>query len=145
MDIKSPDNQEVLKPARTRKKPLLCSIILYSALTYFLILALLFLSGSIFWGKVMESIKPYFSPEETSPDNYKWFAIVGAALFSMASAGIILFILRKRIGFYIFIAAAVVIFALDFAFLNFDWMRYLILSGYIFIIGIAHFSRRCYN
>jgi len=114
------------------------------ALTYFLILALLFLVGSVFSGNIIQAISSYFGPEDASPERFRWFAIAGAALYSAASAGIILFLLNRKAGFYIFFIAALAIFSLDLSFLNFDWLRYLIHTGFIFILGIAYFSKHCY-
>lgn len=145
MEINSPENQVALEHARIKKRSLFCKIIFYSALTYFLILSLLFLAGSVFSGKIIQAIGSYYRPEDGSPGLFRWFALAGTALYLMASAGIILFILNRKIGFYIFFTAALVIFSLDLAFLNFDWLRYLIHTGFIFILGIAHFSKRCYN
>lgn len=145
VEINSPENQVALEPARFKKKSLFCKIISYSALTYFLILALLFLAGSIFSGKIIKAIGSYYGPEDGSPGLFPWFALVGTVLYLLASVGIILFILNRKIGFYIFFTAALILFSLDLAFLDFDWLRYLIHTGFIFILGIAHFSKRCYN
>lgn len=140
-----PEDQATTQTPRIRKKSLLCSIIQYSALTYFLILALLFLTGLIFSGKIIEIISAYYSPEDSLPGNFIWIALIGSTLYIMAVAGIILFILNRKVGFYIFFAASLIIFSFDFAFLIFDWFRYLVHSGFIFILGIAHFSKRCSN
>jgi hypothetical protein len=115
------------------------------ALTYFLILALLLLAGSVLSGKIIHAISTYYGPEDISPLYFRWFAFTGSALYLMSSAGIILFMLNRKSGFYIFFAAALIIFSLDLAFFDFDWLRYLIHTGLIFILGIAHFSKRCYN
>jgi hypothetical protein len=141
----SPGNQLVEIKARTRKRSFFCKIILSAALTYYLVLALLFIAGTVFSGKIIQAVSPYYSPDDGSPGMIRWFALTGMLLYLLASAGIILFILSRKAGFYIFFAAALIIFSLDFAFLNFDWLRYLIHSGFIFILGIAHFSGRCYN
>jgi hypothetical protein len=143
--MNTPENQAMLEPARFKKKSFFCKIISYSALTYFLILALLFLAGSVFSGKIIQAISAYYGPEDSSPGLFRWFAMAGTALYFTSVAGIILFMLKRKIGFYIFFIAALVIFSLDLAFLDFDWLRYLIHTGFIFILGIAHFSKRCYN
>lgn len=132
------------KPVRIKKRTLFCLVILTAALTYFLILALLFLAGSIFSDRIIELISPYYSDEEGIPVIFSGFAITGSILYFLSSAGIILFIYKRKAGFYLFFLATVIIFSLDLAFLNFDWLRYLIHSGFIFILGIAHFSKRCY-
>jgi hypothetical protein len=139
------EDQPDLKQAGIKNRSLFCRIILSMALTYFLILALLFLAGSIFSGRIIEIIGPYYSIENPFPPLFIGFALGGAALYFISSAGIILFMLNRRIGFYIFFVSVLVIFALDLTFLVFDWLRYLIVTGFIFMLGIAHFSRRCYR
>jgi hypothetical protein len=140
-----PEFQENPLPARVKKMSFLCRIILSMALTYFLILALLFLAGAVFSNNIIHAISSYYSPEDPSLQHFRWFVMAGAALFSLAVAGIILIMLNHKAGFYIFIISVLVIFILDLSFLNFDWMRYLIHTGFIFILGIAHFSKRCYH
>lgn len=136
--------QVIPKPARIRKRTLLCWIILCMALTYFLILAFLFLAGTIYSEKIIQTINPYYQTGEDVRSNFQWFSLTGMILYFISSIGIILFMLKKKAGFFIFFASTLIILSLDFAFLTFDWMRYLILSGFIFILGIAHFSKRCY-
>jgi len=143
--MNTPEIQATTHNPRIRKKPLLCSIIQYSALTYFLILALLFFAGLIFSGKIIEIISAYYNPEDSFPGNFIWVALIGSIVYIIAVAGIILFILNRKAGFYIFFAASLIIFSLDLTYLIFDWFRYLVHSGFIFILGIAHFSKRCNN
>jgi hypothetical protein len=140
----SPEIQEKPIPARLKKRSFLCRIILSMALTYFLILALLFLAGALFSRNIIQAISSYYGPEEISPARLRWFVMAGAALYASASAGIIILMLNRKAGFYIFLIAALAIFSLDLFFLNFDWLRYLIHTGFIFILGIAHFSKKCY-
>jgi len=142
--MNTPEVQASLEPAGIKKKSFFCKIIFYSALTYFLILALLFLAGTVFSGKIIQAISSYYGPEDGSPEFFRWFALVGTVLYLTSVAGIILFILNRKSGFYIFFTASLIILSLDLSFLNFDWLRYLIHSGFIFILGIAHFSKRCY-
>jgi hypothetical protein len=134
-----------LKKARIKKRSFLCTIVQSMALTYFIILALLFLAGVIFSKTIMEAIRPYYEPEQVYPSFFRWIALTGAFLYFLAVSGIVLFMFKRRSGFYIFFTATLIIFSLDFAFLNFDWLRYLIHSGFIFTLGIAHFSKRCYQ
>jgi hypothetical protein len=145
LEISTKKIRALPEKAGTRKQSLFCRIISYSALTYFLILALLFLAGLIFSGKIIQVISSYYSQGEDFPGLFRWFAMAGSALYLLSVAGIILFILKRKAGFYLFFLAALIIFALDLAFLNFDWLRYLIHTGFIFILGIAHFSKKCYN
>jgi hypothetical protein len=115
------------------------------ALTYFLIIALLFLAGLLFSGTVNEVVGSYYGLEEEFASKYFSFIITGTILFLTIVAGIIIFMMKYRAGFYIFIAAILVTIILDLTFLRFDWVRYLIQSGFIFLLGIAHFSRKCYR
>ena len=137
--------QVISKKTGIRKRSVLCQVILVSALTYFLIPALLFIAGMIYSGSIIRFISEYYKPGDLSPEYYTWVAVAGSFLYLASAAGILLFLLKKKIGFYIFSLSAVVIFSLDLVFLDFDWIRYLIHSGYIFILGIAHFSKRCYR
>jgi type IV secretory pathway TrbL component len=145
MDKENLQLQVIPKQAGIRKRSLFCQIILISALTYFLIPALLFLAGLVYSGKIIQFIREYYKPGDISPENLVWVAVAGSFLYLASVAGILLFILKRKIGFYIFFLAAVVIFSMDLAFIDFDWIRYLIHSGFIFILGIAHFSKRCYH
>jgi len=143
--MNTPENQSDPKQVRIKKRSFFCRIILSMALTYFLILALLLLAGSVFSGKIIQAISSYYSPESLSPGYFRMFTFTGSGLYLMSSAGIIFFMLNRKSGFYIFFLAALIIFSLDLVFFDFDWLRYLIHTGFIFILGIAHFSKRCYN
>lgn len=143
--MKIPENQTRTEPAGIRKKSFFCRIILFSTLTYFLILALLFVAGSVFSGKIIEIINQYYNPGKYFHGLFGLFAISGAILYLTATAGILLFMNNRKAGFYIFLIALLAIFILDFYFLEFDWLRYLIQTGFVFVLGIAHFSKRCYT
>lgn len=141
-------NQQLqIIPGKTgiRKRSLLCRIIQVSALTYFLVPALLFLAGLGYSGKIIRFIEDYYKPGDISPENFTLVAGAGSFLYLACAAGIVLFMMKRKIGFYIFFLAALIIFSIDLAFLDFDWMRYLLHTGFIFILGIAHFSKRCYT
>jgi len=141
------ENQSALVPLKAgiKKRSMFCWIILSMAMTYFLILALLFLAGMIFSERIIEIMKPYYGQEEDLPAGFFIFSLTGSVLYLLSSAGILLFMLKRKAGFYIFFAATVIIFSLDLSFLAFDWLRYLTLSGFIFLMGIAHISKRCYR
>jgi hypothetical protein len=145
MDKETNQLQVIPKKSGVRKRSVFCQVILVSALTYFLIPALLFIASLAYSGKILQFIQQYYKPGDLLPEYYIWVAAAGTLLYLASVAGILLFILNKKIGFFIFLLAAVIIFSLDLAFLDFDWIRYLIHSGYIFILGIAHFSKRCYT
>jgi hypothetical protein len=144
MVINESDSLVPVKQAGIKKRSFFCWILLSISLTYFVILALLFLAGAVYSGKIIVMIAPYYSSGEDLPRLFNGFALSGALLYFLSSAGIILFMLKRKAGFYIFFLSTLIIFSLDLAFLSFDWMRYLIHTGFIFILGIAHFSKRCY-
>jgi hypothetical protein len=145
MDMNSPEKQTILEQAGIRRKSLFCKIIFYSTLTYFLILALLFIAGSVFSGKIMTVISSYYDPGDYFRGIFLWFTLTGSAVYLAASSGIILMMNNRKAGFYTFFTAILAIFILDLYFLEFDWLRYLIHSGSVFILGIVHFSKRCYS
>jgi len=136
--------QDLPKKARPGKRPFLCTIVLSMALTYFLVLALLFLAGTIFSKDISVILAKYDGQENYSPYLFKWFAWIGTGLLFLSCAGIILMLTKRRIGFYIFIAAALIILILDIIFFKFDWLRYIMHTGFIFITGVIHFSGKCY-
>jgi hypothetical protein len=142
-----PEEQNQIIPVtqKTRKRPILCSLILAMALTYFLILFLLFLAALIFSGDITRTISYYSSEQDFKASGILWFVFTGLLLYLASSAGIILMMLRRKSGFFLFVLSALVIFLLDFLLLDFDWLRYLIHSGFIFLVGILHFSGRCYR
>jgi hypothetical protein len=129
----------------TRKRPLLCSLILSMALTYFLVIFMIFTAALVFSGDIIRAISPYLSPGDFENRSVLLFALAGTFLFGGATTGILLFLFSRKTGFYLFFLTTLVIFILDVIFLDFDWMRYLILSGFIFILGTMHFSKRCYS
>lgn len=128
-----------------RKRSFICHVIQSMALTYFLILALLFLAGLLFSDTLANALQPYYGAGFDIKSHFKWFIVSGTVLFMMTSAGIIFFMLKRKIGFYLFLFSCVITLILDLSFLHFDWLRYLIQSGFIFLIGIAHFSGKCYR
>lgn len=136
---------DTVTPVSKKSKPLLCQVILAMALTYFTILSLLFLAGLIFSDYLRELLGHYAKSGAYSPGSFTWFAASGATLFLSALSGLVLMILNRKGGFYLFAAAVLAIMALDFFFLTFDWMRYLIHSGLFFLAGIAHFTGKCYR
>jgi len=142
-----PEDQQKINPVplKIRKRPILCSLILAMALTYFLLLFLLFLAALLFSGDIARTISYYYSEQDFKASGILWFAFIGALMYLTSSAGIILMMLRRKSGFFLFVLSALVIFLLDFLLLDFDWLRYLIHTGFIFLVGILHFSGRCYR
>ena len=140
-EIQSGHDQEIKKGTR----PFSCKVILAIALTYFLVIMLLFATAVIFRTGIIRAVGYYFDPSEYDPGKITLFILSGAILYLLASAGLILQSLKRRIGFYIFFIIALMILVLDLIFLDFDWLRYVIQSGLIFLVGIAHFSKRCYH
>jgi hypothetical protein len=133
------------KTSKYGRRPFSCKVILTMVMTYFFILALFFIAASIFSGEITGIMTNYFDPEAFNPSKIIWFVVIGAFLFSLCSAGLILQSFRRKGGFYLFFSTALVILALDLIFLNFDWLRYLIHSGLMFLAGVVHFSKRCYT
>jgi hypothetical protein len=136
---------ETTTPVKPAKRPVICSIILAMALTYFLILTLLFLAALVYSKEIIRATGHYYSPQDFNENSIIGFIAAGTFLFMLASAGIVLMLLKKRLGFYLFTPAVLAIFITDLVLLDFDWLRYLILSGFLFLLGILHFSRRCYK
>jgi hypothetical protein len=87
---------------------------------------------------------PYESWNNQSTHHFRWIAWIGTGLLFLSCAGIVLMLTKRRIGFYIFIAAALIILILDIIFFKFDWLRYVLHSGFIFLTGVVHYSRKCY-
>ncbi|MFO7613667.1 MAG: hypothetical protein R6W71_03410 [Bacteroidales bacterium] len=136
--------QDLSKQTGTGKRPFLCPLVLSMALTYFLVLALLFLAGTIFSKDISEILAKYESWNNQSTHHFRWIAWIGTGLLFLSCAGIVLMLTKRRIGFYIFIAAALIILILDIIFFKFDWLRYVLHSGFIFLTGVVHYSRKCY-
>ena len=100
--MNSQEIQEERKKAGNGKKSLFCKVILTMAVTYFLILALLFLAGSIFSGKITGILSPYYGADENLTILFNGFAMTGAVLYFISSTGILLFMMKRKAGFYIF-------------------------------------------
>lgn len=130
---------------KTRKRPWLCSLMLTMALTYFLVIFILFLAGLIFHNDLARAVEHYYQPGQFREGAMLWFMIAGTLLYAGCSSGIILFLLNRKAGFFLFFSTALVIFILDLILLDFDLLRYLIHSGFFFLIGLMHFSKRCYR
>jgi hypothetical protein len=130
---------------KIRKRSWVCSLMLTMALTYFILIFLLFLAGLIFHNDLTRALEQYYQPGEFREGAMLWFMIAGTLLYACCSSGIILFLLKRKSGFFLFFSTALVIFILDLIFLEFDLLRYLIHSGFFFIIGLMHFSKRCYR
>jgi membrane-associated HD superfamily phosphohydrolase len=140
----NPGEEAQKASGRSKPAPFACILVRTIALTYFLVLTLLFLAGLVFSQHIREVLDLYATPEGRS-HGFLWLTTSGFVLFSGASAGLILSMMKRRGGFYLTGLIILAIMALDFYFFTFDWLRYLIHSGLIFILGIAHFSGRCYR
>jgi hypothetical protein len=125
--------------------PFVCRAILLIALTYYGILNLLFLGMLVFSGYIRKASDPWFELEGTSPALQAMIIITGLLILLACTSGIVLFLRQRRGGFYIFLGGAVLLWIADFFLLEFDWIRYLINTGFIFFLGILHFSRKCYK
>jgi hypothetical protein len=136
---------ETTTPVKPGNRPVICSIILAMALTYFLIMTLMFFAALVYSKEIIRATGHYYSPEDFDESGIVGFILAGTFLFMLSSSGIVLMLLKRRTGFYLFIAAVLAIFITDLVLLDFDWLRYLILSGFIFLLGILHFSKKCYK
>lgn len=130
---------------KSGKRPFSCKVILAMVMTYFVILSLIFIAGLIFSGEIRRILENYVDPTLFKPHSIVWFFTMGSLLFSLSSLGLILQSFRRRGGFYLFFLAALTILTLDLSILPFDWFRYLVHSGLIFLAGMVHFSKRCYT
>jgi hypothetical protein len=135
---------EFSAPVKIRKKPVICSMILAMALTYFLVLFIMFFVALVFSGDITKTISYYYRGPDFNPSAIIWFILVGTFVYLSGVTGIILMLANRKSGFYLFFLTALTILLLDFIVLDFDWLRYLIHSGFIFLLGILHFSGRCY-
>lgn len=125
--------------------PFTCRIFLLMALTYYGIINLLFLGMLIFSGRIEKATEPWFETEGFSNTTLIIFIVLGLLILLMCTSGITLFLQQRRGGFYLFLAGAASLWVADFFLLQFDWMRYLINTGFIFILGVMHFSGKCYK
>jgi uncharacterized membrane protein YgdD (TMEM256/DUF423 family) len=135
---------EFSAPVKIRKKPVICSMILAMALTYFLVLFIMFFVALVFSGDITKTISYYYRGPDFNLSAIIWFTLVGTFVYLSGVTGIILMLANRKSGFYLFFLTALTILLLDFIVLDFDWLRYLIHSGFIFLLGILHFSGRCY-
>jgi hypothetical protein len=115
------------------------------ALTYYGILNILFLGMLVFSGYIRKATEHWFEAESITNTSLILFIVVGLMILFMCTSGITLFLNQRKGGFYLYLAGAVILMAADFFLLEFDWMRYLINSGFIFILGIMHFAGKCYK
>jgi len=70
---------------------------------------------------------------------------VAVLILVLCNAGLLLMQWKKKWGFYIYLSGAIVLLVIDSFFLQFDLLRYLLNTGFIFITGILHFTGRCYG
>lgn len=142
MEAKGEFNPALVR--RTFRRPFIFSIFLFSAMTYFVILTALFLAGIIFSQNILDAVAPYELSGKLTSSNILFFLMAGSGLYLIISAGLVMFVLKRRLGFYLFLAASLALMIVDFIYMEFDWIRYLAVTGFIFILGIMHFSGKCY-
>lgn len=129
----------------TVKVPYACRILMAMAITYYGIINLLFLGMLVFSGRIRQATEPWFEKEGFSAQTLLIFIIIGLTILFMCTFGIFLMMRKRKGGFFLFLAGAIILWIADFFLLDFDWIRYLTNSGFIFILGILHFSKRCYG
>ena len=115
------------------------------ALTYYGIINLLFIGMLVFSGRIRKATEPWFITEDLNHRRVLLFIIAGVVIFTLCTTGIILMLKKYKPGFYLFLGGAVLVLVSDFFLLEFDWIRYLINTGFIFILGILHFTGICYR
>ena len=62
---------------KTRKRPLLCSLILSMALTYFLVIFLLFAAALVFSGDIIRALSHYLPPGDFEDRSVVLFTLCG--------------------------------------------------------------------
>ena len=129
---------------RTRSRTFICSVTLVMAFTYFGVFFLLFAAGLFYKGPLTGIFELYLPNEENLVAEIDLFLISGFLLYLAAIAGLVILMLKKRSGFYLFTLSAVLLLLIDLSFFDFDWLRYLIITGLIFVLGVFHFSGGCY-
>ena len=129
--------------AKNAKKPFLCTLMTSVIVTYCLFLAILFLAGLFYSGKIIGILSQYYDPGIGLQAWFYRFGIIGAMLYLAASVGVILFMRNLKYGFHIFFLSLVAIMILDFFTFHFDWLRYLVHSGTFFIMVVIYFSGKC--
>jgi hypothetical protein len=128
-----------------RQRPFLCRFFFLSALTWFGIYLLVFIALLLFSGRLAEIFSWYAQPGVPGKIDIRLFAGAGTFLYLIVFSGLVIMYSRRPWGLSIFIPGLIALMALDFSFMNFDWLRYLVNSGFAFLVGILHFSRGCYK
>lgn len=124
--------------------PLDCSLVLVLALTYYAVYLALFIAGIFYSGNIVRIFNNY-GPEVFPGREFYLFLSAGTLLYALAVGGLLMMVFKIRGGFYLFSASIIVILIIDLAFFEFDWIRYLVNTGLLFLLGILHFSGRCYH
>jgi hypothetical protein len=139
-----PDKKEDVRKTK-QSMPYGCKVFLWMALTYYGIINLLFLGMLVLSDRIRKATEPWFESEGFSNTTLLLFIIAGLLILLICTSGLVLFLRQKKGGYYLFLSGAIFLWIADFFLLEFDWMRYLINSGFIFILGIMHFSGKCYR
>lgn len=115
------------------------------AQTYYGIINLLFLLLVVFQERFIRAVRPYFQTENLNEAVLRYFLLSAAAILLLCNAGIAMMQFRRKNGFFLFLAGGVILLIIDTFFLSFDWVRYLLNSGFIFLLGLLHFTGRAYG
>lgn len=140
-----PSEEDLQLNKSPKGKPFLCKLVIMTAMTYFGVFLILFLLGLIFTDRIYGILSTYLAEGEFDKGKYILIFGVATLIYSLAWAGLMMMILNRKAGFYLFIVMVIVLIISDFFFIDFDWIRYLLNSGFAFLIGIVHFSGRCYG
>lgn len=138
-------NKDLQESKRVKGKPFLCKLVILTAMTYFGVFLILFLGAFIFTDKIYGIIAPYFSEGEFLKGKYLAIAGTGTLIYALAWVGLLMMNINRKAGFYLFILMVVIMIISDFFLVDFDWIRYLLNSGFAFLVGIIHFTGRCYT
>lgn len=137
--------KDLLESRRAKGKPFLCRLVILTAMTYFGVFLILFLGAFVFTGKIYGILSPYFAEGEFQKSRYIAISGAGALIYALAWAGLLMMMMNRKAGFYLFILMVIVLIVTDFFLVDFDWIRYLLNTGFAFLVGIVHFTGKCYS
>lgn len=94
---------------------------------------------------MIKAVAPYFEKENINEKTLLAFIATATLILLSCNAGILLILLKKKAGLYFFLTGAIILLVIDSFFLQFDVIRYLLNTGFIFIVGFLHLTGRCYG
>lgn len=115
------------------------------ALTYYGLINLLFVAMLVLHDRMLRAVRPYFEIENFNEKALLYFIIAGTLILLLCNAGLLLMSMKRKGGFYLYLSGAVILLIIDSFFLQFDLIRYLLNTGFIFILGVLHFTGKIYG